>query len=481
MRFHTSSLKKKSEGFILPYVAIASLLIGTGMLATLTRSWIDYKGTIRQSQSRIAREAAESGLTQLVEALNRNHAQLLIVDHTQWANAPLTSSRCSNSSTGVPAITGKIGEDGFYKLESYSFKGTPFYGGKGNLRMRGEVRKDGETMAAAIVTQTVEIKPESCTTSNGPGFPGLLGEEITLGNNDVLGRLSGNVFCTQCNSENDIGAKKNSIIGGDIFIGAVDMPAVPTPPLDMLDLYDKPFSYNSKDCKGKKKKKSSSCSVTDNKGDIVIVGGSSKSSELLNGSCKTDLVGITHCVVEKLNIKNNELKVNTEKGPVRIYFTGTGEIFKSTGNGGITHVPNDAPSTNLGLFGNPQDPTDAIKDQNFTLRGAAGANNIWAYFPDGHMGIAGGASDNTECETLEDGSLGECTGGDIYGAVWGKSWGQTKGASSGNGVQIVVPSNMGEQLLNAFGSDYAVGVREYVAKGVSKWSSQIVDSARSSP
>ena len=216
-------------------------------------------------------------------------------------------------------------------------------------------------------------------------------------------------------------------------------------------------------------------------GDLEIIAGSTDPTKLLNGQCAEDGDGITHCVVEKLLLDNNELRVNSVAGPVRIYFTGTGEVFKSTGNGGIRHTQGaDAPSTNLGLFGNPLDPTNSTPDQQFTLRGAADSNNLWAYLPDGNLGIAGGAQDNANCEVLSDGSLGECTGGDIYGAVWAKSWGETNGASSGTGVQIVVPPDMGQQLYNDFGTDYAIGLRDYAALGVSKWSSFVLDSGRAS-
>ena len=475
---------KQANGYVLPLVLLITMLMGTSMMAITTRAWLDQKGAIRQSEARAAREVAEAGLASMVETLNRRHAHLLIVDQGQWSNPPLSSSVCSNSSTGVPSTTGTVGSNGFYELESYTFNGSAFYGGKADLRMRGEVRRNGDTRAAAIVTQTIEIKPKSCTTSYGEpvdtsGFPGLLGQTITLGGNDVLGKLSGNVFCIQCASESDVGGNSQSIVGGQIVTGPLDLPPVPTAPAS-LNLYDTPFSFDASDCKGNTENQPASCAVSNN-GDLEIIAGSTDPTKLLNGQCAEDGDGITHCVVEKLLLDNNELRVNSVAGPVRIYFTGTGEVFKSTGNGGIRHTQGaDAPSTNLGLFGNPLDPTNSTPDQQFTLRGAADSNNLWAYLPDGNLGIAGGAQDNANCEVLSDGSLGECTGGDIYGAVWAKSWGETNGASSGTGVQIVVPPDMGQQLYNDFGTDYAIGLRDYAALGISKWSSFVLDSGRAS-
>ena len=85
------------------------------------------------------------------------------VDESNWQNPPYFSSVCSNSSTGVPVTTGTIGVNGYYELESYTYNGTPFYGGKAELRMRGEFRRNGDTKAATIVMQTIDIKPKSCT------------------------------------------------------------------------------------------------------------------------------------------------------------------------------------------------------------------------------------------------------------------------------------------------------------------------------
>ena len=456
---------EKPNGYTLPLVLTISLIAGTMMMAATTQAWIQYKGVGRQSQARSAKEVAEAGLAELVENLNRNHAHLLVLDNSQWANPPLSSSICSNSTLGSPSTTGTVGSNGFYQLEEYTFNGSAFFGGKANLRMRGEHRPNGITKAAAVVEQTIEIKPKPCDDSFGQptstsGFPGLLAQDITLGGNDVLGKMSGNVLCTSCEDESDLGSNQTSIIGGKKFFGPIDLPPVPTPPESLNSLYDSPFSCD-KNC-----------------GDLEIISGSSDPAKLLDGQCQVDAEGITHCVIEKLIIKNNELKINSSGGPVRLYFTGTGEVFKSTGNGGIRHEPASAPSTNLGIFGNPIDPTNAIEDQNFTLRGASDTNNLWINFPDGNLGIAGGAQDNANCEILDDGSLGECTGGDIYGAVWAKSWGETNGASSGTGVQIVVPPKMGNQIYNNFGEEYAIGLKDYVALGVTKWSSFTIDSQR---
>ncbi len=105
--------------------------------------------------------------------------------------------------------------------------------------------------------------------------------------------------------------------------------------------------------------------------------------------------------------------------------------------------------------------------------GGATTTKLWAFFTDGNVGINGGSKESATCD-----ANGECTGGDIYGAIWAKTWGGAKcegclntGGSSSTVAQLVVPGDMGTQLFNSFGPQYALGIRDYVAVGVSRWSS----------
>ena len=465
--------KRKPDSFILPLVLIITMIVGAGLMATTTRAWLGLTGAVRQSQARSARQVAEAGLAQLIEALNRDHAHLLVVDNDNWADPPLFSSICANAAAGTPATTGSIGSRGRYVLESYNFNGSPFYGGKADFRMRGEILKaDNSIAAAAVVLQTVEIKPKSCSTSfdqptQSSGFPGLLAPMVDMGGNDVRGRLSGNILCLQCADTipskcnissakaledytiNDkicvIGGNPNQTqIDGQIFLGPIDLPPVPKPPASMQDLYTTPPDITT------------STSITAASGDPA---------QMLNGACRTDADGITHCVVGSIDLSGQDsLTIDSSAGPVRLYVTGNTVDFK--GSSGLVHTPVSAPSTNLGIFGREIDPTDQFTDQSVILRGGASTNNLWVYFPDGRLGIKGGAGDDVNCD-----SNGECTGGDIHGAVWGKFWGE----SSGTGAKITVPANMGQQIFNNYGAEYAIGMRDYVAIGVSKWSSFVLN------
>jgi hypothetical protein len=454
-------MKKRSirteDGFILPLVLIISLIISTGLIALAARSWLGLSGSIRQSQSRQAREIAEAGLAQLIESLNKDYAYLLIKDLGNWGDGSYTSSICTNSASGTPVTSSTIGSTGRYTLLDYDFQGSPFYGGKATIRMRGERLKSNSSVAAtAIVEESLEIKPKSCTTSFGEptvtsGFPGLLGQQVVLGNNDVFGTLSGNVLCLQCYDGQDydsltreqqeayIQMKNNGYVAGQIFLGPIDLPPVPEPPADLN--FDTPISITE--------------------GREIVAGTNT-------GPCRVEDRGseapITHCVVDsvELNSKKEILTVDTSAGDVRIYIRG--DKFVLTGGAAIKHLPPDAPASSLGLFGRASDPTDTYPDQLIRLAGAASTNALWAYFPDGNMGINGGSKETADCD-----SSGECTGGDINGAVWAKVW----NGSSSNVAQLVVPADIGTQLFNTYGPQYALGIRDYVALGVSRWSSWI--------
>jgi hypothetical protein len=320
--------------------------------------------------------------------------------------------------------------------------------------MKGErLLSNNQVAATSIVEETIDIKPKSCTDSFGEptvtsGFPGLLGQEVVLGNNDVFGNLSGNVLCLQCyqgnqpellsreQQETEIGMKNNGSVAGQIFLGPIDLPPVPEPPAGLS--FDLPVSVTS----------STTFSAGQNTGACRV-------------QQKADGTSITHCVVNDitLNSPNEILTVDTTGGDVRIYVKGAEAKF--TGGAAIKHIPAGASASSLGLFGNPIDPSDNADDQTVSLAGTSSANALWAYFPDGNAGINGGSQESADCSTE-----GECTGGDIYGAIWAKTW----NGSSSNVAQLVVPADIGTQLFNKFGPEYALGIRDYIALGVSHWS-----------
>ena len=58
--------EKSGGGFILPIVIIVGLIIGAGLMALSARTFAGLMGSIRQGQSREAREIAESGMAMVI-------------------------------------------------------------------------------------------------------------------------------------------------------------------------------------------------------------------------------------------------------------------------------------------------------------------------------------------------------------------------------------------------------------------------------
>jgi hypothetical protein len=479
---------KQADGFILPLVIILGLILAVGGFTMLARSFAGLFGASRQEQARQAREIAETGLATSIELLNRKYSYLLIncysrsgspptpndcINTGTWSSPQLPSSICpgSDTSTANFPLEKEINTPkGRYRIEFYAYAGTQFYGGTGKLKATGErLSSDGSRiLASASVEQTFDVKPKPCDARFGDpatssGFPGLLGWDISLGNNDVKGVTSGNVLCilctvanpsksdgtyTQAEAEIAVGALANSDVDGKIFLGKISTPDVPTFPAALK-------SYVSA--------KSISNTTT-----ITASSTTTNSAATSNngGMCATDssTPPITHCLVNSINLQGQKvLSVDTTKGPVRIYVSGD---ISASGQAGINHSGEPG---KLGLFGNPiSSDARCSSDSNFTnqtvtLAGTSRptkAAGLFAYFPCGTMGINGGAQATAECTPD-----GECGGGDVYGALWTKIW----DGSASNQAQLVVPKDMGSQLLENFGTSFAISIRDYVALGINSW------------
>jgi hypothetical protein len=477
-----------SQGFILPLVITLGLIIAVGGFTMLARSFAGLFGATRQEQARQAREIAETGLATTVELLNRKYSYLLIncysrsgapptpndcINTGTWSSPQLPSSICPGSDTSTTNLP--LGKEintprGRYRIEFYAYAGTQFYGGTGKLKATGErLSNDGtQILASASVEQTFDVKPKPCDarfgdTPTSSGFPGLLGWNVRLGNNDVKGVTSGNVLCilcsvvnpsrtdgtyTQTEAETAVGALTNSDVDGKIFLGKISTPDVPTFPTTLLPFVAAGTISNSTTISASNTPTISS--ATSNNSDM----------------CATDTSTprITHCLINSINLQGQKvLTVDTTAGPVRLYVSGN---ISASGQAGISHAGEPG---KLGIFGKPiSSDSRCSSDPNFfnqtvTLAGSSNpskAAGVFAYFPCASMGINGGAQATAQCTPD-----GECGGGDVYGALWTKIW----DGSSSNQAQLVVPKDMGSQLLENFGTSFAISIRDYVALGVNSW------------
>ena len=505
------------RGFVLPVVITVGLIMFAGSSAMLARSFGGLIGSTRLEQSRQAKAIAEAGLARTIEGLNRDYNYLLINCYSQngsapppndcintgtWGTPSLPSSICSDATqTGTPALTSSnTNPTGDYVIDYYAYSGTQFYGGTGRLRVIG-YRKNADKskiLATAAVEMSFDVKPKPCNCRFGDfsgecsssGFPGLLGSYINLGNNDVKGATSGNVLCTRCTNPNpdgpptqaqaeaEIGAKANSDVDGQIFLGPINIPPVPTFPEDLIQYVNTSGHIQDFPIKDKTGKKS-----TEN---TYFIQSQSESTEENNNEtsnnnyCATDASSppVTHCRINTILLSGKErLEIDTSSGPVRLYVEGLdadtqgGEVVKAGGNTGIIHdgSPGDFSMFGLPLSADPKCSNPNANDtiQTVTLAGTSqGSNqkaaNMFVYFPCATVGINGGSGATADCD--ED---GECGGGDISGAVWAKTW---DGSSSKN-AQLVVPKDMGSQLFIGLGTRFGISVQDYVALGVNSWSS----------
>ena len=87
-----------NKGFILPLVVIAGLILAVGGFAMLARSFAGLFGSIRQEQSRQAREIAETGVARTIELLNRRYSYLLINCYSR-SGSPPSPNDCINTGT----------------------------------------------------------------------------------------------------------------------------------------------------------------------------------------------------------------------------------------------------------------------------------------------------------------------------------------------------------------------------------------------
>ena len=483
---------QKEDGFVLPLVITVGLIMLAGSAAMLARSFGGLVGSTRLEQSRQAKAIAEAGLARTIEGLNRNYNYLLTNCYSQSGSAPppndcintgtwgtpsLPSSICPDATqNGTPALAGtNTNPTGDYVVDYYAYSGTQFYGGTGRLRVIGH-RKSADRsriLASAAVEVSFDVKPKPCNCRfddfsgecSSSGFPGLLASHINLGNNDVKGATSGNVLCTRCTNPNpngpptqaqaeaEIGAKANSDVDGQIFLGPINLPPVPTFPDDdstnppnLLQFVSSAANVNDFPVKGNGKNNSTylitaSASAT-----------TSTNSTNNNGYCATEPSSppVTHCRIKTILLSGKErLEIDTSSGPVRLYVEGLGQAVSAGGNTGIIHDgrPGDLSMYGLPLSADPKCSTANENDtiQSVTLAGTSQGNNqkaanMFVYFPCATVGINGGSGATADCD-----ETGECGGGDISGAVWAKTW----NGSSSNNAQLVVPKDMGSQLFTA--------------------------------
>ena len=456
----------KHNGFALPIVVIIGFILSIGGFTLLASSFSGLHSSIRQSHSRQSRELAETGIAKTIERLNREYNYLLINCYSRSGSLP-SSNNCTNTGTwNKPNLPSSICPDaaslennisleetvdllgGRYRVEYYAYSGTQFYGGTGKLKVVGERLSEDKSrvLSTSAVELAFDVKPKPCDARFGDpatssGFPGLLAKEIELNNNDVEGETSGNVLCTDCRTDvsprEAIGAKRKGIVDGNIYIGGIDLPSVPTYPNNLKPIKN-PLEID--------------------KESLTIKGGDPSTYQ---NTCQSDGI-ITHCVISEIDLsgRGDLLTLDTTDEPIRIYVSG--DINIRGRNSGIKHirsgaVAEDKDFARIGLFGVPEssctgaDPGVDPEEQDLKIAGINGDfTKLFAYMPCAEAEIRGGAG-----------------GPAIIGVLW--AW-EYDGSSS-NVARLRVPDNAGSILFESIGAEFSLSIRDYVALGVKSWRS----------
>jgi hypothetical protein len=449
--------KKNESGFILPIVVIVGLIIGAGLMALSARTFAGLIGAIRQGQSGEAREIAESGMAIILKELNRNYPYLLIEDCTVTSRSGTPdclgwkelasggsfvyrTSICPKADAPPQNILGKLtgitpGNTGRYRLISYNFTGDQHQGGTARIKILGErilsIGGNEQSRAIAYVDQELSILPKNCnvpvnTPSEQSGFPGLMAERVSLGNNDIFGNVNGNVLCTNCNPNqtreqlaSEMEIQHNGTVSGNLFGGKIAQPPVPT------------FPTNAP----------SGITASSISSQTTITAGESN-----GGRCFTDSALVTHCKITDITLAgngNNEKITVKTSGTRRVQLYVEGNISLS-GNASLEHTGSP---TALAIFGKPRSSSSTCS-QTVTLGGGGSTVNLFLFMPDACVSINGGSGSP-----------------DIQGALWVREY---QGSNSNN-ADISVPDNMGSLTFTTFGSGYALGIREFAALGTNRW------------
>ncbi len=464
---------RRESGLAMPIVMVVGAV---GFLGVTTVAIVTSRGllnSINSQQERQAREHAEAGMARTVEALNSDYKYLLIncynntsdqcknIVYTDtngdikgtWSN-PRSVLQC-DASTGVDPLpasdleqTISSSPNGSYKILSYVFDGTPFYGGQGTLTVEGSVLSEdsSRTLSRVVLQKTFNVASKNCEAGfedpgTSSGFGGICAKDVNLGNNDVFGAISGNIRCTDCEYADPdngtqeealtlIDAGNNATVSGLVFIGGEPCPDIyPFPPTllsnllaaqgtteDLQDYISKIPGQNKYQVIAGTAASTADGNINNSNMCITDQGNNTDPSSglpLANGQ------PFTYCLVDNILLSNTEqLEVDTTNGPVKIYTLndvdagGQRSISQVVTGGTVEPTP-----FRLGLYGRSVAECQAARviDEEFqqeayfsgvsAVKGKGGKNggsveakaaNVFVHFPCGKVGINGGAGSSVD-------------------------------------------------------------------------------------
>lgn len=496
-----------NKGFVLPVVIVVGLVLIIGGMSQMSRSFAYLISARRQGSSETAKAAADSGMAIILKTLNLEYPYLLTTDCELQLhqNAPAAlkdipsceewhepktlnsesfgsfsfrTSTCPGRTLPPSTIFQKLNQNtpsqtGHFQLISYRFTGDANQGGIASIKVKGVDASQSKIKGVSYLQQEVNIVPKNCNLHSG--FPGILGEAVLLYKADVEGEnehnINGNVLCLDCPASStkddladqmEVDKASNLFSNRDkLFGGIIAMPKAPVFPAQGQATVQDSATINSPSL------------LTD---------------LYRQGSCWLDKEKlISHCKVANIILKDDELIMNTKavhcdstfgfgptttecnsNGQVRLYVSGD---ITLSGKARISNVDCDEDSisecenqtqlhpADMGIFGPAN--TDQVKQnpyadgacngrQDVVLNGSAkGGTNAFIFMPNACIRVNGGSGSP-----------------DFHGAVWSYKF----EPSNSININVQVPDDMGNRLYRLFGSDFALAIREFSARGVNRWS-----------
>ena len=508
----------KSNGFALPLVIIIGLFLMVSSFAMLARTLGAFRGAIRVGQQTQAQKNAERGVARILQQLNSPRYRYLWVNchRIDQSDSFDPNSSCAQTNVGgwnntekdlifngsncaaeeptsytnnlliteaiTPNSTSAKANRGNWILEKYTFFGNPLIGGRGVIQVRGtRTNSSGAVLSAAVIQHHVQVLSKPCQkkitdTFDMNDFPGLLGRNVNLGNNDVIGANDSgvgvaNIYCTGCSHINQIQRKPQSVVDGKLLAGNLQLPPVPIFPEHLRSS----VSAGTIEPIGQEKVAIAPPDAAYTSFDPICTDCIDRSI-IRTGDrpmCVTDGDKISHCLINEINLRGQEnLLIDTKDGaqPVRIYLQGD-----LTASNQSDIVNNGAP-TDLAIF-STRTNCPIISNQQFTLSDRT-TTRAFIFAPCATVGIKGGATDaicqpsngraaiSFDNRTKNEPPL-PCQEGDFEGAIWVGAW----NGEEGNNAEITVPSDMADKLINAFGNEFSIGASDFVGIGVTDWRS----------
>lgn len=435
-------------------ILLVALVATISTTAVALQAYNAYTNSVRQGLARRAREAAEAGLDTLIESLNRDFPEWLIYSYSgsgPWSFVSKTTT-CTPVTSSTPTVAGTVfnlgGREGRYLLNSYTFQGTSYYGGKGRFVMDGELRDStsNRLLSAARVIQDVTVLAKACNA-----LPGTASSSDALWPGLFMGK-----------------------------IGAYDRTQVKLKPSGSTEAAKPGLVLCQSD----------PCPTTSGRWNSVYppaptidttltlpptaVGTGLTAASISVGLCKTfmlpdsaptsakrkDADGTWHVSVSSITATGSSscptsTRLQISQTPLRVYLSGGMNLPQYV----ILDTSLVARAADFMILGT-RSRVGSTPQQTISITEPLGLSGMPAkaffYVPAGAVKFQ---------LTVNRPHL-------LEGAIWAQQYDATASATySGNYVDITVPSDLPSLVFQRLGTGFGVGLRDYVAQGVSHWQS----------